>query len=76
MSRPVTISCIKCGIFLGELKKESQVRKGSVSLCHKCWERAALAIQMADLAASHTEEALKGSGSEVVDNLMNMFGMK
>jgi len=67
--------CKRCQRFLGELEKGA-IRKGAVLLCKECWEKADIAIQMADLAATHGKEALKGDGSEVVDNLMDMFGMK
>ena len=69
------LNCHRCHSFLGEIEKGA-LRKGAVLLCKECWERADLAIQMADLAARQGKEALKGGGSEVVDNLMDMFGMK
>jgi hypothetical protein len=69
--------CVQCHVWLGDMSK-GKLKNGSVLLCSGCWERAKLAIQMADLAATQGKEALKGKypDSEVVDNLMNMFGMK
>ena len=70
------LKCKKCSTFLGEMVKGSRIRHGSVFLCSTCWEKADIAIQMADLAATQGKNALKGDGSDVVDNLMDMFGMK
>jgi len=70
-----SFQCIQCSTNLGEMTK-GKLRHGSVLMCSACWERAKIAVEMADLAASQGKEALKGDGSEVVDNLMNLFGMK
>ena len=67
--------CVKCERFLGECNKGA-IRKGAVLLCSPCWERAKVAIEMADYAADHGKDLLNGDDSEVVDNLMGMFGMK
>ena len=67
-------NCVKCGLKLGGMIKGS-IRHGAVLLCKECWERAELAIQMADLAAEQGKGILKGSGDAAVDRLMGMFGM-
>ena len=73
-------NCRKCGAFLGEMEK-GRIRKGVAMLCPRCWEKAEVAIQVAELASSQGEEFLKGKASPpgsdpTVDRLMNMFGMK
>ena len=70
-----TFNCRKCGAFLGEMT-QGKIRNGSVLLCTACWERADLAIQMADMASKQGKEFFKGNDSKVVDDLMGMFGMK
>ena len=66
-----SLTCIKCGIFLGELNK-GKIHLKAVLLCNCCWEKALAAISMAELAASQNtkpfDKDLKG--------FMDMLGLK
>lgn len=75
MSKP--FHCAKCGLFLGEMDK-GRVRHGAVLLCGHCWGKAEVAMAMAELMPPPREsyDRGKGSGSDVVDDLMDMFNGK
>ena len=63
------LNCEKCGLFLGELMK-GPIRNGTKLLCNHCWEKADIAMQMADLATGQRKH------DPALDSLREMFGMK
>ena len=73
------LECKKCKLPLGEMEK-GKIRNGSVMLCRNCWDKAEVAIDMAELVASQGRNMFDGGASfgenPTVDHLMGIFGMK
>ena len=69
----MTFKCKRCGIDLGEMDK-GRIRNGVALLCSSCWQKAEVAIQMADLASKSSSD-LFGKSDDVVKDLFGKFGM-
>lgn len=70
---PIKLSCEMCRRFLGEINKGG-MRHGSVSLCEDCWDRARLAVDMADSVVGGCK--VRDEVPEVVKDLFGKFGVK
>jgi len=61
-----TLTCKLCGKSMGEMER-GKIRNGYVILCNECWDRAEIAIEMAEMAR-------KGfGGTSTPDFLKNIF---
>ena len=52
------LKCEKCGLNLGEMEK-GKIRNGAVLLCDHCWDRAKMALEVAEMARDGMPEFLK-----------------
>ena len=70
------LSCKKCGLTLGEMET-GRIRKGTSMLCQKCWSKAEIAMEIAEMASKQSGDLLGGqaSGKSIFDNLMDTFGL-
>jgi len=64
-----TLNCKLCNKEMGEIEK-GKIRTGYAVLCNECWERANIAIQMADLARTQSSQTPK---YDVPDFLQGLF---
>lgn len=54
----MNLKCEKCGLNLGEMEL-GKLRKNSIMLCEACWNRASIAMEVAESAVKNTPEFVK-----------------
>lgn len=74
------LQCQKCKLTLGEMEK-GKIRNGAVLLCSNCWDKAKLALEIADMASQQTHDLFGGEKNPMeedpaVQDFMSMLGMK
>jgi phage FluMu protein Com len=65
-----TLNCKQCGTLLFEGKLEGRLRNDLVCLCTRCWRKAEIAIEMAELARTQTR------GADMPEFLRDIFDKK
>jgi hypothetical protein len=67
------LNCKKCGITLGNIDK-ARIKNNIIFLCANCWEKAKMAISLAEINTKQNKSFRNGNNS--INDLMDMFKFK